>query len=182
MEERLRRLMIAALDGDAPAYRALLAEASLRLKAYFLRRLGHDRSADADDLVQETLMAVHARRATYDRDRLFTPWLHAVARYKLMDHFRRSRERLNVPIDDLEEFLSDDPAGAAEARMDVGRLLDGLSDKRSDLVRKVKIEGQSIAEVAAGTGLSEAAVKIGVHRGVKAMTRQVRGEGGDGDA
>ncbi len=182
MEERLRRLMTAALDGDAPAYRTLLAEASLRLKAYFLRRLGPDRSADADDLVQETLMAVHTRRATYDRDRLFTPWLHAVARYKLMDHFRRSRERSNVPIDDLEDFLADDSAGPTEARMDVGRLLDGLPDKRSDLVRKVKIEGQSIAEVAAGTGLSEAAVKIGVHRGVKAMARHVRGEAGDGDA
>jgi RNA polymerase sigma-70 factor (ECF subfamily) len=66
--------------------------------------------------------------------------------------------------------------------MDVGRLLDGLPGKRSDLVRKVKIEGQSVAEVAAATGLSEAAVKIGVHRGVKAMARRVRGEGGDGDA
>jgi RNA polymerase sigma-70 factor (ECF subfamily) len=137
--------------------------------------------ADADDLVQETLMAVHSRRMTYDRNRPFTPWLHAVARYKLMDHFRRVMARPTVAIDDADDFLAEDSSAAAEARLDVGRLLDGIPDKRSDLVRRVKIDGQSIADVAAGTGLSEAAVKIGVHRGVKAMSRRVRGEGADGD-
>ncbi|MEO8667328.1 MAG: sigma-70 family RNA polymerase sigma factor [Bauldia sp.] len=181
MEERLRRLMAAALDGNAASYRTLLAEVSERLKAYFLRRLGRDRSADTDDLVQETLMAVHSRRATWDRDRPFTPWLHAVARDKLMDHFRRNRSRQTVPIDENDVFFAEDGSGAAEARLDVGRLLDAIPQKRSDLVRRVRIEGQSIADTAAATGLSEAAVKIGVHRGVKDMSREAGVEGGDGD-
>src|SRR5262245_53121958 len=129
MEEQLRRLMLAALDGDAASYRTLLGELSKRLKIYFGRRLGPSHAAEADDLTQETLMAVHSRRMTYDRDRPFTPWLHAVARYKLMDHFRRVKARPTVPIDDPDAFLADDEAGATEARLDVGRLLDGISDK-----------------------------------------------------
>ena len=182
MEERLRRLMIAALDGDRAAYRTLLGELSARLRSYFVRRLGADGNADADDLVQETLMAVHSRRSTYDRDRPFTPWLHAVARYKLMDHFRRNRSRPTVAIGDGDEFFGEDTAGATEASLDVGRLLGAIPEKRADLIRRVRIEGQSIAEASAGTGLSEAAVKIGVHRGVKAMMRRVRGDQADGDA
>jgi RNA polymerase sigma-70 factor (ECF subfamily) len=182
MEDHLRRLMTAALDGDAASYRTLLGELSKRLKTYFARRLGPARAADTDDLVQETLMAVHSRRATYDRDRPFTPWLHAVARYKLMDHFRRVKARPTVPIADDDAFFAEDESAAAEARLDVGRLLDAIPEKRSDLVRRVRIEGQSIAEAAAATGLSEAAVKIGVHRGVKDMSRRAGGEGADGDA
>jgi RNA polymerase sigma-70 factor (ECF subfamily) len=182
MEERLRRLMTAALDGDKASYRTLLGDLSARLRNYFLRRLGRDRAADAEDLVQETLMAIHARRSTYDRDRPFTPWLHAVARYKLMDHFRQNRSRHSVPIDDVEDFLAEDTSGALEASLDVGRLLDAIPPKRSDLIRRVRIEGQSVAEAATGTGLSEAAVKIGVHRGVKAMSRRVLGESDDGGA
>jgi RNA polymerase sigma-70 factor (ECF subfamily) len=174
--------MLSALDGDKASYRTLLGELQSRLRIYFVRRLGADRAPDADDLVQETLMAVHSRRSTYDRSRPFTPWLHAVARYKLMDHFRRNPRQRTVPIDDVEQFLGEDSTAASEASLDVGRLLGAIPDRRRDLIRRVRIEGQSIAEAAAGTGLSEAAVKIGVHRGVKAMTRQVRGEGGDGNA
>jgi len=63
-------------------YRELLFELSGRLSAYYRRRLGEGCS-DAEDLVQETLMAIHARRASFDRTQLFTPWVYAMARYKL---------------------------------------------------------------------------------------------------
>jgi RNA polymerase sigma-70 factor (ECF subfamily) len=80
---------------------------SVRLRAYYRNRLGAGCS-DAEDLVQETLIAIHARRATFDRARLFTPWAYAMARSKLVDYLRRSRVRAAVSMDDCEEFFAMD--------------------------------------------------------------------------
>jgi RNA polymerase sigma factor (sigma-70 family) len=179
VEAELRSLMIAALAGDAAAYRVLLNELSGHLRRYFLRRLGPERSADAEDLVQETLMAVHTRRATYDADRPFTAWLHAVARYKLIDHYRQNRRKPTVPIDDVEALFAEDSAAASSARLDVDRLLDTVPERTRRLIREVKIEGRSIAEAATGAGMSRAAVKVGIHRSLKAIAGRIRGKVAD---
>ena len=80
--------MLRSLDGDAAAYRELLGELYARLQTYFGRRLRPDRG-QAEDLVQETLMAIHAKRATFQRGLPVTAWAYAIARYKLVDHLRR---------------------------------------------------------------------------------------------
>lgn len=170
-ETRLKALMLAALDGDAGAYRALLAALTPHLRAYFLRRLGG--AADAEDLVQETLIAIHTRRATYDRSMPFTAWLHAIARYKMIDHFRRAKLRRTLPIEDAESVFAEEETESVGARRDVERLLNALPEKRRELVRQVKIEGLSTAEAAARSGLSESAVKVGVHRAMKALSAMI---------
>ena len=76
--------MIRALDGDAVAYDALLRLLVPQLRAFFNRRTNSEDVAE--DLVQETLIAVHAKRSTYDRSRPFSAWLYAIARYKMADH------------------------------------------------------------------------------------------------
>jgi RNA polymerase sigma factor (sigma-70 family) len=112
-EGDLRALMIASLDGDAAAYRVLLETISWRLSLYFQRRLSRD-PAEVDDLVQETLMAIHNRRGTYDRSQMFTAWIFAIARYKLVDHFRRSGRKRSVPLDDAAAIpTQDERAGGA---------------------------------------------------------------------
>jgi RNA polymerase sigma-70 factor (ECF subfamily) len=169
-EARLKALMLAALDGDAGAYRALLKALTPHLRAYFARRVG---ATDAEDLVQETLIAIHTRRATYDRRLPFTAWLHAIARYKLIDHFRRAKLRRTLPIESAESVLAAEETESAGARRDVERLLGRLPQKRSDLVRQVKLEGLSTAEAAARSGLSESAVKVGVHRAMKALSAMI---------
>ena len=169
-EPRLKAAMLAALDGDQAAYRALLAELAPHLRAYFKRRVG---SADAEDLVQETLIAIHTRRATYDRALPFTAWLHAIARYKLIDHFRRMKLRRTLPIEDAESVLADEDPESTTAKRDVERLLGQLPQKRSDLVRQVKLEGLSTAEAAERSGISESAVKVGVHRAMKALSAMI---------
>jgi RNA polymerase sigma-70 factor, ECF subfamily len=141
LEARLRSLMLAGLAGDAASYRLLLAELTKHLRGYFLRRMGHGRAADCEDLVQETLMALHAHRATYDANQCFTAWLHAIARYKLMDYFRQSKIRPTVPIDDIEELFADDEIDAATARQDMDRLLEAVPAQMRGLIRNVKIEG-----------------------------------------
>src|SRR5579871_3679786 len=92
LEAELKALMVAAQAGDRSAQAQLLTMLASRLRAYFTRRLASD-SSQAEDLVQETLLAIHLKRATYDPRQKFTPWAYAIARYKLIDFVRRTGGR-----------------------------------------------------------------------------------------
>lgn len=174
-ENRLRELLTQGLSGDAAAYHRFLKALSAHLRAYFRKRL-YQRPDEAEDLVQETLLAVHNQRHTYQTDQPLTAWVHAIARYKLIDQHRAraSREALTEPLDDeLDVFASSD-TDAAEARQDLHQLLAGLPDRQRLPIVHVKLEGLSVVEAAQLTGLSESAVKIGVHRGLKALAAKIR--------
>lgn len=174
-EDQLRVLMIGGLEGDAAAYIALLNALVPLLRSFFARRL-RGAEDDVEDLVQETLMAVHTRRATYDRDRPFTAWAYAVARYKMIDHFRRRRQ--HVTIEGLEDILTTEGfEEASNARMDVHRLLDGIPLKQARAIRDTRIDGLSIAEAATHGRMSESDVKVSVHRGLKALAARLKGAG-----
>jgi RNA polymerase sigma-70 factor (ECF subfamily) len=173
-EEQLRIWMIGGLDGDADAYTALLGALVPLLRSFFGRRL-RGAADDVEDLVQETLMAIHTRRGTYDRSRPFVAWAYAVARYKMIDQFRRTRHM--IQIEGLEEILvAEGFEDACAARMDIDRLLDGLSPKQARAIRDTKVDGLSIAEAAQSAGLSDADIKVSVHRGLKALAARLRGE------
>jgi RNA polymerase sigma-70 factor (ECF subfamily) len=176
-EERLRTLMVRAQTGDEAAYRVLLTELSEHLRGYFRRRLT-TMAGDAEDLVQETLLAIHNQRHTYDRSRPLTTWFYAIARYKLVDFLRRHgrREGLTDPIDDdFSQKLSGDEPDATDARRDLQQLLEALPERQRQSVVYVKIEGRSVAETATLTGMSESAIKVNVHRALKALAAKVRG-------
>jgi RNA polymerase sigma-70 factor, ECF subfamily len=178
-EALLRTLMIAGLNGDAAAYRALLSGLSGHLRAYYrskLVRVGRG-TEETEDLVQEALMAVHTRRHTYDPTQLLTPWVYAIARYKLIDHLRRSQSTLaNVPIEDASEIIAADGEPAMESNLDLNKLLARLPDKGRLAIRYVKIEGLSVVEAAARCGISESAIKINVHRGLKKLSALISQE------
>jgi RNA polymerase sigma factor (sigma-70 family) len=173
-EERLKELMVGGLRGSAADHAALLRALAPLLRSFYRRRArtGDD---DIEDLVQETLIAVHTRRATYDRSRAFTAWLFAIARYKMIDHFRR--RRYECPIESMDEFLTaDDFEEASIAQMDVQRLLDGLPAKQANAIRETRIEGLSVAETATRARIGESDVKVSIHRGLKALAARIRGE------
>jgi RNA polymerase sigma factor (sigma-70 family) len=171
-EPELRTLMVAALEGDARAYRALLGDLRLRLAAFFMRRLGGSQ-AEAEDLVQETLIAIHTRRETYDPRQPFTPWLFAIARYKLADHFRRAGRRATAPLDEeAPELAIEGGAAAAEARRDVETALAALPERSRGLLRMLKMEGATVAEAAARFDMSEGAVKVAAHRAMKSLAQR----------
>jgi RNA polymerase sigma factor (sigma-70 family) len=178
-EERLRGAPLLGLGGDVAAYRNFLQLLGTHLRAYFRRRL-FNWPDDVEDLVQETLMAVHTRRETYQPDQPLTAWVHAIARYKLIDLLRsRSvREALHDPIDDEFELFASSDQEAGDARRDLGTLLASLPERQRVPIDMVKIQGRSVAETAASTGMSESAVKVGIHRGLRALaTRHAqRGE------
>jgi RNA polymerase sigma-70 factor (ECF subfamily) len=175
-ELRLRALFDAAQAGDAAAYHAFLSELGALLRGFLRRRL-RQLPDEVEDLVQETLIAVHNQRHTYDPALPLTAWLHAIAKYKLIDLLRRRgrREALHDSIDDgAAELLTTADEQDAHARQDVARLLELLPDKQRLPIIHVKIEGLSVAETARLTGLSEPAVKIGVFRGLRTLARLIR--------
>lgn len=174
IEARLRALMIASLDGDATAYRQLLRDADGRLRRYFARRLHGGLVSAAEDLTQETLMAIHARRMTYDREQPFTAWLFAIARYKLIDFLRRQRIRVTVPLED-EALLIAENTGDPTAAHDVETLLADVKPRDRELIRKVRLEGNTVADAAASVGMTETAAKVSIHRSLKALMDRVSG-------
>jgi RNA polymerase sigma-70 factor (ECF subfamily) len=173
MEAELKALMIAAQAGDAAAQARLLSLLAGRLRAYYARRLG---SADVEDLVQEALLAIHLKRATYDPRFEFTPWAYAIARYKLIDHFRRTGSRRAIPLEDAGELLAADNPEEGAVRRDVSRLLAKLPKRAQALMRDVKLEGYSMEEAADRAGMSVGAAKVGVHRAMKRLMKEVRDE------
>jgi len=173
-EAELRAWMTDGLDGDAAAHAALLRALVPLLHSFYRRRL-RGAEADVEDLVQETLISVHTRRTSYDRERPFTAWLYAIARYRMIDHFRR--RKVNVPIEDVEAILvAEGFEDTSSARMDVDNLLATLSPKQAQSIRDTHIEGLSVAEAAARAGIGESDVKISVHRGFKALAARLKGE------
>ena len=175
-EDRLRDLMVRGLAGDSAAYHAFLKELSAHLRAFLRKRLAR-LPDDVEDLVQETLLAVHNQRHTYESDQPLTAWVHAIARYKLVDLWRRraGREAMNQPLEDeLAVFASSDTE-AADARRDVAKLLERLPERQRLPIQYMKLEGLSVIEAARASGMSESAVKVGVHRGLKALAAMIRG-------
>lgn len=169
-ELRLKGLFLQGLAGEEQAYRVFLKDLSAHLRAFFRRRLT-SLPGEIEDLVQDTLLAVHNQRHTYREDLPLTAWAQAIARYKLIDLFRSraGRENLHDPLeDDLEVFATND-TDAADAKRDVATLLEQLPDNQRLPLVHTKLEGLSVAEAAKATGMSESAIKVGVHRGLKAL-------------
>lgn len=174
-EVRLKVLMIAGLDGDAKAHAQLLSELSRYLRAFLGRRLGHD-AADLEDIVQETLLAVHLKRDSYDRSQPFTAWAYAVARYKMVDHLRRAKRKASVPLEDAGElFASENPEEGA-VRTDVNRLLGRLPARQRQLIEDVKLTGFSVEEAAGMRGVTAVSARVILHRSLKWLSQTVRDE------
>jgi RNA polymerase sigma-70 factor (ECF subfamily) len=176
-EIHLQALFIAGLSGDEQAYRTFLSELSTHLRGFLRARLLRQ-PGEIEDLLQEVLLAVHNARQTYRADQPLTAWVFAIARYKLTDFFRgRSRhDVLNDSLDDVAELFAEPHLEPAQASRDLGKLLEQLPERHRLPIVHVKLEGLSVTETARMTGLSESAVKIGVHRGLKALAAKIRGE------
>jgi RNA polymerase sigma factor (sigma-70 family) len=160
----LARLMGLAQQGDAGAYRVLLVESQRWLIRYFAGRIA---PAQVDDLVQETLLSLHAKRASFDAARPFLPWLAAIARYRWVDALRRSYRLSETELP--EDLAGDGSVLEVPARIALGRLLDQLPRGQSQAIQLVKIEGHSIDEAAAISGQSGSLVKVNIHRGLKKL-------------
>lgn len=170
VEQHLRGLLLQGLNGDALAYHAFLKELSTYLRAFLRRRLS-GLPEEVEDLLQESLLALHNQRHTYDANQPLTAWAHAIAKYKLIDMLRRRalREQLHEPLDDNLAIFSTADIDAADARRDLSVLLEQLPIQQRLPIIHMKLEGLSVSEAASLSGMTESAVKVGVHRGLKAL-------------
>lgn len=179
-EERLKRHLIAGLNGDRRAYHDALKTIADVVRRVVGRQLGRGPlTHEVEDVVQDIVIAIHERRDTYDRSRPLMPWLYAIARYKLLNHLRDSRNRRgHIPFEDDAYSLVADGAGEsyAAAAQDIRDLLDALPAGQREALVMSKIQGHSLAEVARRTGLTEGAIKVRVHRGMAALRKLVGAE------
>lgn len=165
-EATLTRLAGLAQRGDRLAYAALLTSCRDWLLRYFRRRVPPEQ---IEDLVQDTLLSLHRKLASYNSARPVMPWLVAIARYRFVDHLRLAyRSAANAPFDeDLAIAHDDEPA--LTARLSLDRLFEALPDAQCRAIELVKIEGLSISEASASTGQSESLIKVNIHRGLKRL-------------
>ena len=169
-ESALAPLWSRAQAGDEAAYRQALSQIAARLRGYFLRRSSSSPD-DMEDLVQETLLALHLQRGTYDPRWPVSAWVFAIARHKLVDLFRRrgAREDLHEPLDDLDEARHPATSGETSAQRDLALLLETLPPAQCAAIVMTRIEGLSMSEASGRSGVSVAALKVQVHRGLKRL-------------
>jgi RNA polymerase sigma-70 factor (ECF subfamily) len=169
-------LMRAAIAGDGNAYHRLLQSLSNGLRAAARRGFAQAGVApnDVEDVIQETLLAIHLKRHTWDPSQPLGPWVRAIARHKLIDSLRRRGRRVEIPIDTMLDFLTVEETHGDLDRADAARLVDGLKGRQQSIVRAISLEGQSIREVAQKMSMNEGAVRVALHRGLKSLATMYR--------
>jgi RNA polymerase sigma-70 factor (ECF subfamily) len=167
----LSALMRLARRGDDDAYRRLLGDVTVWLRVVVRRGLASaGRSgADCEDIVQETLLAMHLKRDTWDETRPIAPWLRAIARHKLADYLRRRGFTDHVDIDDHADAPELAVEVDAAASLDSRQMLASLPERQRRVVQEISIEGRRAADVARNLGISEGAVRVTLHRALKAL-------------
>jgi RNA polymerase sigma factor, sigma-70 family len=178
-EKEWAQLMRAGNAGDADSYRRLLLQLTPVLRAVARRGLASAGMADTDaeDVVQETLLAIHLKRQSWDEDAPIGPWLRAIARHKMIDTLRRRGRRINLPLDGFAEFLAADDSEPSMLVADVDRHLTRLPAGQRKAVRAIAVDGLSISEAAARLSMTNGAVRVALHRGLAALAAKFSGEG-----
>ncbi|NTG42952.1 sigma-70 family RNA polymerase sigma factor [Rhizobium rhizogenes] len=177
-EEEWAVWMRAAIDGDAQAYHRFLSAVAPYLRAMARRRCDQfgAPASEAEDVVQEVLLAIHLKRGTWDTSRPIGPWISTIVRNKLIDSLRRRGRHVNVPIDDVIDSLEADEQTDALDRLDVDRMLAQLRDPQRTIVRSISVDGTSVRETADRLKMTEGAVRVALHRALKALAALYRSE------
>ncbi|AZO18524.1 sigma-70 family RNA polymerase sigma factor [Mesorhizobium sp. M2A.F.Ca.ET.043.05.1.1] len=169
-EAELSGLLRAAIAGDERAYADFLHRIAALVRG-FVRRKVVQGGVDPEDVVQETLLAIHVKRHTWRPDAPVLPWVYAIARFKLIDAFRRRGRRIEVEIDQIAETFAE-PETETVSERDISRALEGLPPTQRSVVSSISVDGHSIGETAAKLGVSETAVRVSLHRGLAAIAKR----------
>jgi len=170
-ETSLAALLRAGNRGDQRAYAAFL-----RAITPVVRGIARARGAGlppdgVEDIVQETLLAIHQKRHTWREDLPVRPWLYAIVRYKVIDAFRARGRHVQVPIDDFAEVLPAEAGPDPTERSDAERVISKLDPRSAQIVRAIGLEGASIAETSASLQMTETAVRVALHRALKRLAQ-----------
>jgi len=174
--DALGKLLQRANAGDAACYRLFLEKLAPLVRALARRGIGLIGTplADLEDAVQETLLAVHLKRHTWLEDQPIGPWIGAITRYKLIDLARKYGRRKEIELDETFELAAPEPEEPLLPEREMNRLLDSLNETQRTIVRSISINGVSIREVAGTMKMTEGAVRVALHRGLKALAEAYR--------
>jgi RNA polymerase sigma-70 factor (ECF subfamily) len=173
-EANMSRLLRAALGGDQAAYAEFLQVASGLVRSVVKKRLREDGAIATEDVVQEVLLALHAKRHTWRATEPVLPWVFGITRYKVIDVYRRRGRRIQVDIDDFSDLLptpepvrSDPSPGKLEAALAV------LTPTQRSVVESIAVHGASVRTTAGQLGMKETAVRVAFHRGLNTIAKLV---------
>jgi RNA polymerase sigma-70 factor (ECF subfamily) len=167
----LAGLLRSALGGDERAYAEFLASVAMIIRGFVRRRAGQG-TVEVEDVVQETLLAIHLKRHTWREDAAVLPWLFAIARYKLIDAFRKRGKHIEVDIDDVSHGIAAPQEDDRPSAREIDRALAILPEGQRSVVSAVSVDGHSIGEAASRLGMNETAVRVALHRGLKAIAKR----------
>jgi RNA polymerase sigma-70 factor (ECF subfamily) len=175
-EQELSHLMRLTQSGDSGAYNQLLTRIEKMLQSYVRKSVRDDM---AEDVIQEIILGIHAKRNTFNTEQFFLPWLYAIARYKVIDYIRAKgkREVLLIDPEDSESLLASDILLASDffgvvdsfTVDDLESLFVDLPEKQREVIKSVKIDGLSIKETSTKLNLTESDIKISIHRALKTL-------------
>jgi RNA polymerase sigma-70 factor, ECF subfamily len=161
-ETLFKELIVKAQRGDSHAYTEALTKLSSFLSRYLHKRIFE--KSQIDEVTQEILLALHKSLHTYDEGKSFMSWFMAIVEFKIIDYIRSlEKNSLLTNIDDITEFFVSTNL-SADLRLDLEKAISNLSAKEKNIFSLLKIEGQSVSEVAKSLNLSEANVKVIAHR------------------
>ena len=177
-EEEWAIWLHAAILGDVVAYRRFLESVTPPLRAMARRRCERYGALtnDVEDIVQEVLLAIHLKRGTWDQSRPIGPWISTIVRNKLVDTLRRRGRHVSVPIEDIIDTFEAEDQRDKEERLDVERMLGQLKEHQRDIVRSISVEGTTVRETANRLHMSEGAVRVALHRALKALAVRYRSD------
>jgi RNA polymerase sigma factor (sigma-70 family) len=163
--------MRAAIKGDTGAYRQFLVSIAPHLRSMARRRcrkVGLS-EGEAEDIVQEVLLAIHLKRSTWEESRPIRPWISTITRNKFVDALRRRGRHVVVPIDDFGETLGAVEVDPGLSTREMDQLLSKLKTQQRNIVQSISIEGNSVRDTAARLEMSEGAVRVALHRALKML-------------
>ncbi len=172
--QKLEGWMQQALAGDQAAYAQVLRTVAQLLRPYLSKRLLF--ANDVDDVLQEILVSIHKARHTYDGQRPFTPWMYAIAKFRLQDYLRShyaDNLKHAVDIADLENDLSQDVTETGIRYESISGEIQKLPEKQAAILQLMHQEGYTAKEVATKLGMNESAVKVAAHRAYKVLRKRL---------
>jgi RNA polymerase sigma-70 factor (ECF subfamily) len=163
------QLLAAANAGDARAYARFLQSVTPVLRGIVRAKGGSLGEAGCEDVLQEVLLAVHLKRHTWDPGAPVRPWLYAITRYKVVDAFRARGRKIDLPIEDFAEVLAAEAGPDPTEAADMAKMIGMLDGRSAEIVRKIGLEGVSVAETGQALTMSEGAVRVALHRALKTL-------------
>ena len=170
--------MRAARSGDGNAYQQFLVAVTPHLRSMARRRCSQfgAPASEAEDVLQEVLIAIHLKRETWDVARPIGPWISTIVRNKMIDVLRRKGRRVTVPIEDVIETLEAEDAPSNVDSLDAERLMAKLKNPQQDIVRSISVNGASIRDTAERLGMTEVSVRVSLHRALKTLASLYRND------